>query len=105
MPEEIRPFVVYRKLGEQVECAVWRLADGQPALALFVSDQTATNYLTIAQLDAQWQVYQPEKPALLELIKVCRAGGIDYAVLDPDGEQATRIFDLQEISESGETQA
>ena len=42
--EEIIPYLVYRILGEEMECALWRLAEGHTALALFLSEETAKAY-------------------------------------------------------------
>ena len=42
--EEISPFVLYRTCDEQLECAVWKLDEGQEALALFISQETADAY-------------------------------------------------------------
>lgn len=95
--DEIRPFVVYRIDGDQMECALWLFKDGQKALALFLSGDAATTYKTSANLDAEWKIFSPAREALLQLLKGCHEGGVGYAVLDPDLEKAKRIFNIQQI--------
>jgi hypothetical protein len=80
-----------------VECAVWQLHDGPQALALFLSGDSAAAYRQAAHLESGWKIFRPEKPALFALLKACHQAGIRYAVLDPDGEKARQIFDIQEI--------
>jgi len=95
--DEIQPFVVYRIDGDQMECALWQLKDGQKALALFLSGDAATSYRASANLGAEWKIFCPAKEALLQLLKACHEAGIGYAVLDPDLEKAKRIFNIHEI--------
>ena len=102
--EEIQPYVVYRIDGEQMECAFWQFQDGQKALALFLSEDTALRYRETANLGADWKVFCPAKEVLLQLLKSCFEGGIGYAVLDPDRERAKRIFNLKEILQAVEKQ-
>ena len=95
--EEIQPYVVYRIDGDQMECALWQLKDGQKALALFLSGDAATFYSKSSNLGAEWKIFCPAKEALLQMLKACYQDGIGYAVLDPDLEKAKRIFSIQEI--------
>ena len=96
--DEIQPYVVYRIEGGQMECALWRFQDGQTALALFLTEESATLYRESAKLAAGWQIFRPEKDTTLrELLKGCIDAGIAFAVLDPDLEKAKRIFDLRAI--------
>ncbi len=95
--DEIQPFVVYRIDGDQMECALWQLKDGQMALALFLSGDAATTYRASANLGAEWKIFCPAKNALLQMLKECQGAGIRYAVLDPDFEKAKRIFSIHEI--------
>jgi hypothetical protein len=98
MSDEIEPFVVYRIVGGQMECALWRFQDGRTALALFLTEDTATSYRDAANLDAEWKVFRPEKATTLrELLKGCFDAGVAFAVLDPDQDKAKRIFDLRAI--------
>lgn len=97
MSDEIEPYVVYRIAGGQMECALWQLKDGQKALAVFLSGDTATTYHQLANLGAEWKIFRPAKEALLQLLKACHKNGIWYAVLDPDLEKAKRIFSIPEI--------
>jgi hypothetical protein len=94
---EIEPYLVYRLVDGQMECALWALADGQQALALFLSEQTAGGYQQAAALDSAWRVFCPARNDLVEILRQCQASGIRLAVLDPDHEKARRIFDLTEV--------
>lgn len=95
--DEIQPYVVYRIDGEQMECALWQFKDGRKALALFLSGDAATSYITIAKLGGTWKIFCPTRPTLLQLLKGCHEAGVDFAVLDPDLEKARRIFDIRQI--------
>jgi hypothetical protein len=99
--DEIQPFVVYRIDGEQMECVLWQLKDGQKALALFLSGDAATFYRASANLGAEWKIFSPTTDALLQMLKECHGAGIRYAVLDPDLETAKRIFSIHEILNAG----
>jgi hypothetical protein len=95
--EEIEPYLVYRVHGGGMECALWNLAEGPQALALFMSTERVAGYLQTAGLGAEWRVFHPSKNDLMEIFKQCHAGGIRYAVLDPDGREAKRMWDIGEI--------
>ncbi len=95
--EEIQPYVVYRIDGDQMECALWQFHDGQKALALFLSGDTATSYRESTNLGEEGKTFCPAKEVLLQLLKACYQAGIGHAVLDPDLEKARRIFNIQEI--------
>ncbi len=97
MSDEIKPFVVYRIDGKQLECALWQFQDGQKALALFLSGDAATSYRASANLGDEWKVFAPAREALLEMLKGCHETGIGYAVLDPDQEKAKRIFSIPQV--------
>ena len=97
MREEIRPFLAYRRDGDQFECALWSLSDGPQALALFLTQDTAQAYLQAAQLSTDWQVFCPGPADLLQILRECTENGIEFAVLDPTEEQAKRIFDLRQV--------
>ena len=94
---EIQPYVVYRIVGEQMECALWQFMDGQKALALFLSGDAATTYRVSANLGDEWKIFCPAKDALLQLLESCFEAGIGYAVLDPDLDKAKRTFNIREI--------
>jgi hypothetical protein len=95
--EEIHPYVVYRINGDQLECTIWKLQEGEKAVALFLTAEAAAAYGKAAKLGSEWKVFQPGKEALLQLLTACHQAGIRYAVLDPDLTQAKRIFDLGEV--------
>jgi hypothetical protein len=95
--DEIDPYLIYRVVGAEVECAIWQLKEGPTALALFLSGDSATAYQQAAGLGAEWKVFRPARGALLQLVGAAVQSGILYAVLDPDREKAKRVFDLQAI--------
>lgn len=97
LSEEINPFLVYRLCGEQMECAVWTLKEGQQALALFLSQESAEAYVNATGLDENWKIYCPAKIDLMAIIKQSTAASIFLAVLDPDDKEAKRLFDLREV--------
>lgn len=94
---EIDPFLLFRPSDGEAEVALWRLADGARAVALFVDEAAAVAYRQAAELDAEWQVLQPEKPTLRELLAAAVRGGILFAVLNPGATEASRIWRLSEV--------
>jgi hypothetical protein len=97
--EEISPYLLYRVTGEQIECAIWRLKEGEKALALFLSEDSAEAYKK-ETLSSDWQVYHPSRTDLLEILNQSTSSGILLAVLDPDDTQAKELFDLREVVKS-----
>jgi hypothetical protein len=95
--EEINPYLVYRLSGEQMECAIWTLNEGQQALALFLSQESAEAYVSATGLGEAWKFFCPARIDLLQIIKQSTTTGIFVAVLDPDDKQAKRLFDLRQI--------
>jgi hypothetical protein len=95
--EELRPYIVYRMEDGQIECAIWQLKEGEKALALFLSADTAMAYRDATQADAAWHVFRPTREGLVQLIRACYQVGIRFAVLDPDREKAKQIFDLEAV--------
>jgi len=102
MTDEIQPYLVYRIVGAQMECALWQFKEGERALALFLSGDAATSYRELAKLDSEWKVFCPAKEVLLQVFKGCYQGGITRAVLDPDLVKAKRIFSLHDILRAAE---
>jgi hypothetical protein len=98
-PEEIKPFVLLHVEADEVKCALWRLHQGDTALALFLTDDSATAYRDRAGLSG-WQVFQPERESLLELLSAHVQAGIRLGVLDPDMNQCRRLFDLDAVVRS-----
>ncbi len=95
--DEIEPFIVFRLAGGEAECATWQIDSGAKALALFLSQESATAYCAHAGLGSEWRVFRPNRAATLELLRTSRASGIAFAVLDPDLQKARRVFDINEI--------
>jgi hypothetical protein len=100
MSVEIEPYFVYRFVGSNVEFAMWRLTDGQRALALFQTAEAAHAYRAAVPLGDEWLVLRPKRPALLELLRATHQAGVRFAVLDPDREKAKSVFDLTAIVEA-----
>src|SRR5260221_10500382 len=82
--DEIEPFIVFRVANAQAECATWQVDSGAKALALFLSQESATSYRAASGLGDEWRVFRPKRAALLELLRASQASGITLAVLDPD---------------------
>ncbi len=97
MTDELNPYLLYRIDGEQGDCALWQLQEGPRALALFLSEASASSYKYAAGLGGEWRILRPGRAPLIELMKTCFQQGIDYAVLDPSRDQAKRIFNIREI--------
>ena len=95
--EEICPFIVYRLDDQGMECAIWRLTDGRESLALFLDEAKAQAYIESTQLGTDWKPHCPGRNDLLEIIRQSTAAGISLAALDPNGEEAKRLFDLEEV--------
>lgn len=95
--DEIHPYLVYRVAGKSMECALWTLEQGQKCLALFLTDEGATNYIRANQLSDEWKLFQPGRDDLLKILKHCCQSGVRLAVLNPDHEQAARLFNLEQV--------
>ena len=95
--DEVEPFVAYQVEGDKMDFALWPLADGSRALALFLTAEAARGYLDGAQLAGDWRIVQPTKPDLLKILEECWEAGVLKAVLDTaqDGKQI--LFDIFEV--------
>jgi hypothetical protein len=69
---------------------------------LFLSGDSAAGYRAAAQLDDRWQMFRPGREPLRDVLRASVQSGIRFAVLDPDGRTARRIFDLAEILRQAE---
>ncbi len=94
---DLEPYLLYIEAEHQAEFAVWGLASGGSALAMFLERADAERYRDEAGLDDAWYVYQPTPAVLQSIFEACRAHGIEYAVLNPDLHQARRIWRLEEV--------
>lgn len=95
--DELSPYMLVRVRNDQAEFARWRAREGQDALALFLTENNATAYAKVALTGPGWQVVRPPRTSVLEVLRACYAAGIAFAVLDPDGEKAKRVFPIGEI--------
>lgn len=98
--ENFEPFLLLSEQAE--ELAIWHLADGKAALAMFHSADAATSYKKLCNLGEDWQIIQPGKSQLLELLHACVNNAITVAVLDPDDKQAKKAFDLHAVIKATE---
>src|SRR5262245_22298440 len=94
---ELSPYLLVRVQSGRAEFARWRVSEGHDALALFLSAEGATEYAKSALSGSGWQVVRPPRASVLEVLRACHAAGIRLAVLDPDGQQAKRVFPIGEI--------
>ena len=96
-PDELSPYLLVRVRDGRAEFARWRVKDGPDALALFLTADGAAQYAGRALSGAGWQVVRPPRASVLEVLRACYAAGVTLAVLDPDGEQAKRVFPIGDI--------
>jgi hypothetical protein len=87
--------------GSTGSIVLWQMTagaagDATTALALFSSEERARDYAT-AHVSAAWQLIQPPRTPLLQLLINSYRAGIVHAVLDPDGESARTVFQLQDV--------
>ncbi len=95
--DELSPYLIVRVNGGRAEFARWRVQDGADALALFLTAENAEAYAKAALSGPGWQVVRPPRTSVLEVLKACHAAGVTFAVLDPDGAKAKRVFPIGEI--------
>jgi hypothetical protein len=95
--DELSPYLLVRVRNDQAEFARWRVREGQDALAMFLTEAKATDYAMAALSGPGWQVVRPPRTSVLEVLRACHAAGVAFAVLDPDGEKAKRVFPIGEI--------
>ena len=95
--DELSPYLLVRVRDGRAEFARWRVKDGPDALAMFLTADGATRYAGRALDGTGWQVVRPPRASVLEVLKACYAAGVTLAVLDPDGEQAKRVFPIRDI--------
>ena len=97
---EIFPYIVYRTDEAEAVCATWMLDNEHEALALFLDESQAKTYIQSAELSSQWQVFQPSRENLSQLLLKTYASGMRYIVLDPTANSAKRIFALDQVIEN-----
>ena len=96
-PLELHPQLLYCIDGETARFATWELTDGHEALALFTTVEAATKYRGDLAEAAAWNIYQPPRDKLIEVLQACRNAGILYAALDPVGGSAKTLFDIPQV--------
>ena len=95
--DELSPYLLVRVRDGRAEFARWRVQDGPDALAMFLTADGATRYAGRALGGTGWQVVRPPRTSVLEVLGACYAAGVTLAVLDPDGEQAKRVFPIGDV--------
>ena len=121
--EHLQPVVLVNQAGP----ALWRLAEGTLALALFSDTARAAAYAeALAEPDPQprepardesavdepavdepaatddspgeaWQVKSPDPLQMTRMLAACVRAGVQVAALNPHAGEAQRLFDLAEI--------
>lgn len=94
---ELNPYLLVRVRDGRAEFARWRVQEGQDALALFLTADNATAYAAASLSGLGWQVVRPPQASVLEVLRACHAAGVTFAVLDPDGAKAKRVFPIGEV--------
>ncbi|HVX10428.1 MAG TPA: hypothetical protein VHC22_04570 [Pirellulales bacterium] len=95
--DEVEPYVAYQIAGQKMDFALWPLAEGGQALALFLTADAARAYLDGARLAGEWRIVRPTKPDLLKILEECWEAGVLKAVLDTAQEGKQMLFDILEV--------
>ena len=95
--DELSPYLLVRVTDGRVDFARWRVREGHDALVLFLNSESAMAYAKSTLSGPGWQVVRPPRASILEIFRACHAAGVTFAVLDPDGEKAKRVFPIGEI--------
>jgi predicted ATPase len=89
--------LLYRPDASDARLATWRLSTGHEALALFTTREQAETYRASLAEETAWQVFEPSRDILVEILQACRAMGILYAALDPLDGAAKTLFNIPEV--------
>ena len=95
--DELSPYFLVRVRNGRADFARWRSAEGHDALALFLSEEVAQRYSAADVQETEWRIVRPQRLTVLEILRGCHDLGIRFAVLDPDGERAKRVFSIGEV--------
>lgn len=95
--DEVEPYVAYQVEGDKMDFAVWPLAEGGRALALFLTADAARAFVDGAQLAGDWRIVRPAKPDLLKILEECWEAGVLKAVLDTAQDGRQMLFDIFEV--------
>ena len=95
--DELSPYLLVRVVAGRAEFARWRVQEGQDALALFLTSENALAYAKNSLSGPGWQVVRPPRMSVLEVLRACHGAGVTFAVLDPEGDKAKRVFPIGEI--------
>lgn len=94
--EHLQPTVLVNNDGP----ALWQLADGPMALAIFSDPSRAEAYadeLLDNAASADWCVKAPDPTQTVRMLAACVRSGVRVAALNPKAGQAQRLFDLTVI--------
>jgi hypothetical protein len=95
--DEVEPYVAYRVEGEKMTFALWPLADGSQALALFLSVELAQRHVAGDPSAVDWRIVRPAKKDLHKVLEECWEAGILHAVLETGQPDKHLIFDILEV--------
>jgi hypothetical protein len=95
--DEVEPYVAYRVDGDKMNFALWPLADGSQALALFLSAELAQAHVARDPSALDWRIVRPAKKDLLKVLEECWEAGILHAVLETGQPDNHLIFDILEV--------
>ena len=95
--DEVEPYVAYRVDGDKMSFALWPLADGSQALALFLSVELAQGHVGGDPSAVDWRIVRPAKKDLLKVLEECWEAGILHAVLETGQADNHLIFDISEV--------
>ncbi|MGH7136811.1 MAG: hypothetical protein ACREHD_13815, partial [Pirellulales bacterium] len=95
--DEVQPYVAYQVEDDKMDFAVWPMADGGRALALFLTADAARAFVDGAQLAGEWRIVRPAKPDLLKILEECWEAGVLKAVLDTAQDGRQMLFDIFEV--------
>jgi hypothetical protein len=95
--DEVEPYVAYRVDGDKMNFALWPLADGSQALALFLSVELAQRHVAGGPAALDWRIVRPAKKDLHKVLEECWEAGIMHAVLETGAPDNHLIFDILEV--------
>src|SRR5487761_1485320 len=95
--DEVEPFVAYRIEGDKMDFALFPLAGGERALALFLTAEAARACLDADERAGDWRIVRPTKRDLLKILEECWEAGTLHAVLDTAQDGKQMIFDIFDV--------
>lgn len=100
---DLIPFLIFRTDHQNAEFAQWRTSTGEMAVALFQDRAKAQQFVELASLSKDWQVFQPALPLLYSIFQSMAQSGIRWAALDPDAQSAKSLFNLDDVIQAAKS--